>query len=233
MRQIRQVQKNLRMSGLEDPWTCPSPGLGFAAGTQKPRELELLAGFTQPEAAQGPGVESNSGLTQPFLLSPSAPSAPPPPYQGVWSFEICPRWPGPGSRHSAPGSASARRGAAGRLRARAATPAPGRPVSAPGSGGTAPAAPRQARGGQVQVAAQEGGGGGAPGRAPISSAPSAECWDRSTSVLCLHKHHQPPEPTRCAFLISLTNCSLRAAEKKLETSPLRLSVASRGSSLSR
>ena len=46
-----------------------------------------------------------------------------------------------------------------------------------------------------QVAAQEGGGGGAPGRAPISSAPSAECWDRSTSVLCLHKHHQPPEPT--------------------------------------
>lgn len=66
MRQIRRVQKSLRMSGLEDPRTCPSPGLGFAAGTQKARELELLAGFTQPGAAQGPGVESDSGLTQPF-----------------------------------------------------------------------------------------------------------------------------------------------------------------------
>lgn len=95
--------------------------------------------------------------------------------------------------------------------------------------------PRRARlaGVKSRLRRRKAAGEGRPGRASTSSAPSAECWDRSTSVLCLHKHHQPPEPTRCAFLISLTNCSLHAAEKRLETSPLCLSVASRGSSFPR
>ena len=94
----------------------------------------------------------------------------------------------------------ARPGVCGRARRRR----PGRPVSAPGSGGAAPAAPLQARRGQVQVAAQEGGGGGASRPRPylLPSAFCAEFWDRSTGVVCLHKHHQPPELTRCAFLIS-------------------------------
>lgn len=67
---------------------------------------------------------------------------------------------------------------------------PGPSVSAPGSGWAAPAAPSQARGGQVQVAAQEGGGGGAgrPRPHPLFSAPSAECWASSLGVVCLYKH---------------------------------------------
>ena len=51
--------------------------------------------------------------------------------------------------------------------------------------------------------------------------------------VCINIISLRSRPTRCAFLISLTNCSLPAAEKRLKTSPLRLSFASRVSSLPR
>lgn len=126
------------------------------------------------------------------LLGPSLP----PVKQEVQASARFPRPSGPGSRHLA----------AFGLGERAPRRRPGPPVSAPGSGGAAPAAPRQARGGQVQVAAQEGGGGGAARPRPhlLSPARCAECWDRSIGVVCLCKHRQPREPDAlCVFNFAL------------------------------
>lgn len=113
--------------------------------------------------------------------------------QKVQALDTIPRREQPGSGHAAGSGVRARRGdgrvwppgSAGLRRRR-----PGPSVSAPGSGWAAPAAPSQARGGQVQVAAQEGGGGGAgrPRPHPLFSAPSAECWAGSLGVVCLYKH---------------------------------------------
>lgn len=147
----------------------------FTVGTWKGREWErttLLSWNYPAGAAQGSGVESNPGLTQPFsapdplslwrqnpfLLRLHSSPRPPSIKPGVRTCETFPHWTGSRSGYSASGSASA----AGRRR-------PGRP----GSGGAAPAAARQALGGQVQVAAQEGGGGGAARPRPhlLSPAP--------------------------------------------------------------
>lgn len=152
--------------------TCPaSPSRG--PRTQPPWGLH-----TSTSLLWVPSFTQLNTLRQSPLPAPVAPH--PPIKQEVRAFERAPRLSGPGSGHLA----------ARGLRERLPRRRPRRPVSAPGSGGAAPAAPRQARGGQVQVAAQEGGGGGAARPRPhlLSPARCAECWDRSIGVVCVCKH---------------------------------------------
>lgn len=201
----------------------------FTVGTWKGREWErttLLSWNYPAGAAQGSGVESNPGLTQPF----SAPdplslwrqnpfllrlhsSAPPPSNQGcgrVKHFHT-----GPARVQATPRRARrARRGDAGR-------------------GGPAPAGrprPRRARlsGVKSRLRRRKAAGEGRPGRAPTSSPLRRErnvgtvppAWYVCINIISLPRRHV------VHFQFRPTNCGLPELEKRLETSPLRFSVAS-------